>query len=168
MASYETLPLLRDPSGILVIPDDTDGEIIGVSTVEESSIPRVRGIATRQSLSGFVQFPDLPFYLLDLWCVAFTLLLCPFDYPSESVYVVGVPVVLLGWLSLLSRMKGRLYFRHVHIQFMEVYVGEYRGDDAALRWTTIRFVVGPVLYVARFEHGVDEIDESFGHLSNSS
>src|SRR3546814_8566081 len=59
----------------------------------------------------------------------------------------------------LPPLESRDPFRHEHIEFMEVDVGQDWRDDTALRSAAVGPGVNPVFHNTRLKHAADQADE---------
>src|SRR5262249_52773478 len=58
-----------------------------------------------------------------------------------------------------SLVECSFFLFHELVEFMEVDISEYRGDDAALWRTTIGLMVVPLFDITGAEHIADEVEE---------
>src|SRR3546814_2266587 len=80
------------------------------------------------------------------------------DAPSQS------PIFRVRGTDL-PPLESRDPFRHEHIEFMEVDVGQDWRDDTALRSAAVGPGVNPVFHNTRLKHAADQADRSEEHTS---
>ena len=71
----------------------------------------------------------------------------------------GVPPLLRQHRALLALVELGAHLGHEPIEFMQVDVGQDRGDDPTLRRAAIGGMQRPVFDISRFQHPPDQIDE---------
>jgi hypothetical protein len=64
-----------------------------------------------------------------------------------------------GFVARTFPLESRDLFRHEHIEFMEVDVGQDWRDDTALRSAAVGPGVNPVFHNTRLKHAADQADE---------
>jgi hypothetical protein len=155
----EALDLVHDVLSVVFRTDEANGDVIGIATVAKPSISHVQGVSHWQRLAGRIHLLNVAFQRPDLG--RFRSTLCPFpsDVSSEGADFLGVRAI--GWIRrpTLSPVIGGLHRFHKLIQFMEDDVGIDGRANPALWRSAIGPVEHPILYLARFEHGFDEVDE---------
>jgi hypothetical protein len=155
----EALDLAHDALGVVFRTDEANGDVIGIATVAKPSIARVRGVSYRHRLSRRIQLLSVAFQRPDLGRFRFTLCPFPADVSSEGADFLGIRAVGRIRRPALSPVIGSLHRFHTLIQFLEDDVGKDGGANPALWRSAVGVVEHPILHIACFQHGLDEVDE---------
>jgi hypothetical protein len=139
-------------------PDNADAEVISIPAVIEPSLSLVLSLHTRQLFTGAVELFDLQLDRGDFWRI-WRIRFQPSNLFSARMDTVTVACVNPMMGSISAPMKSLLSSRHGRIEFMAGEICEDGGNHPSLRGAAIRTVVYPILKIAGWKPGFDEVDE---------
>src|SRR3989441_11232866 len=145
---------------LLLTADDSKKEIVGISCIEESFVPRVERVACGCTFLQTVQFPDCLLQPVLLGLYGWVIVSCKrYRAFSCTVESDGYSSPFLRYFTRFALVEFLLLLFHELVEFMEVDIGKNGGIDSALWCPTMCLVVLPIFDISRFQHVADEVQK---------